>query len=63
MIIYNALKYEFDQDVLSGQIADKINALFYANGIVHKNEKEYISWRNSLIYMQKVLDAPCFQMN
>lgn len=60
MIIYNALKYEFDQDVLSGQIADKINALFYANGIVHKNEKEYISWRNSLIYMQKVLDAPCF---
>lgn len=60
MLIYNGTKHQFDQDVQSGNIASKIDLLFWENGLRHENEREYISWQNSLAYMQKVLNAPYF---
>lgn len=60
MLIYSGTKHEFDVDIQSDIIADKINALFWQHGLRHENESEYLSWKNSLTFMQKVLDAPCF---
>ena len=60
MLIYNGTKGQFDKDVISGSIADKINAAFFEHGLTHENESEYMSWRNSLSKMQQVLDAPYF---
>lgn len=60
MLIYNGSKGQFNNDVKTGIIADKINRLFYEHGIVHENEREYMAWKNSLEYMNKVLDADCF---
>lgn len=60
MLIYNATKGQFDSDVREGILADKINALFFERGLKHENEREYMSWKNSLEYMQRILDNPRF---
>ncbi len=60
MLIYSVTKDQFDSDVKEGVLADKIKALFFERGFKHENEREYMSWKNSLEYMQRVLDDPRF---
>ncbi len=56
MIIYENTKGGFVQDVRSGGIASKVQAQFARHGISHKNDAEFRSWSNSLLYMRNVLD-------
>lgn len=63
MLIYSGTKKQFDKDVISGNIADLINASFWEHGLRHENENEYMSWKNSLSKMQQVLDSPYFSDN
>ena len=58
MLIYTATKGQFDEDVKSDRIARKIERQFALHGVFHENEREYISWENSLKQMQLVLDDP-----
>lgn len=60
MLIYSGTKRQFDQDVLTGSIAPKIERQFALHGIYHENDREYASWENSLKYMQVVMDDPVF---
>ena len=60
MLIYSGTKHDFDKDIQSDSLADKINLLFWQHGLQHENESEYLSWKNSLAYMQKILDRPYF---
>lgn len=60
MLIYSGTKRQFDQDVLTGSIAPKIERQFVLHGIYHENDREYASWENSLKYMQVVMDDPVF---
>ena len=60
MIIYNGTKAEFDNDVNMDVLARKIDSLFWEKNIEHENLQEYISWKNSLAYMQTVLDDVAF---
>ena len=60
MLIYKASRSRFDEDVRSGKIADIIERGFAQNGISHSSESEHRSWRNSLPFMQRVMDDPRF---
>ncbi len=60
MLIYSGTKHDFNKDIQSHTLADKINLLFWQHGLQHENESEYLSWKNSLVYMQRILDRPCF---
>ena len=60
MLIYSGTKHEFNKDIQSDALADKIKSLFWQHGLEHENESEYLSWKNSLAYMQKILDRSCF---
>ena len=60
MLIYSGTKGSFSIDVDSGRIADIVNAKFWQHGILHENESEYLSWKNSLRYMRDVLADDCF---
>lgn len=63
MLIYSSTKRQFDQDVISGSIARKIERQFYLHGINHNNDSEVTAWNNSLLEMQKVLSFPGFDDN
>jgi DUF2075 family protein len=58
MIVYLATKADFRADVLSNRIEEKILGSF--QGALGKSvgESELASWRNSLPYMDRVLDDP-----
>lgn len=56
MIIYSGNKQQFNNDVLSHNIANRIQEQFEEKGISHNNVSEFMSWENSMSYMQKVLD-------
>lgn len=57
MIIYNATKKQFSEDVIGGTIAEKIAEKFYENLLYqHNNDNEFRSWENSLRCMHMVLD-------
>jgi DUF2075 family protein/SOS-response transcriptional repressor LexA len=58
MIIYLATKTEFKSDILSNRIEEKILASF--QGVLGSSvgERELAAWRNSLPYMDRVLDDP-----
>ncbi|SEL36007.1 DUF2075 domain-containing protein [Ruminococcus albus] len=58
MLIYSGTKQKFSEEVISDQIARRIDTLFWKHGLKHENEREYLSWKNSLVYMQRVLDTP-----
>jgi DUF2075 family protein len=60
MIIYSEKKSKFDQDIKSGNIAEKLLKSFYYHGIYNNNIAEKIAWQNSLPQLQKVLDDPMF---
>jgi DUF2075 family protein/SOS-response transcriptional repressor LexA len=58
MIVYLATKTEFKADILSNRIEEKILASF--KGVLGSSvgESELAAWRNSLPYMDRVLDDP-----
>lgn len=58
MIVYLATKTEFRSDILSNRIEEKILDSF--KGVLGKSvgDGELSSWRNSLPYMDRVLDDP-----
>jgi uncharacterized protein len=58
MIVYLATKTEFKADILSNRIEEKILASF--KGVLGSSvgESELTAWRNSLPYMDRVLDDP-----
>ncbi len=58
MIVYQATKSHFAEDVLADRIEDKVLYFFkkYLNKGTSKNEIR--SWKNSLSYMDKVLSDP-----
>lgn len=57
MLVYQATKSEFMDDVEADVIAEHIRAAFEQR--LHRaNESEVRSWNNSMQYMYKVLNAP-----
>lgn len=56
MIVYNATKAEFNNDVLLNLISDKILKKLCEANINGGGDSEYRSWENSLNYMRNVLD-------
>jgi len=55
MIVYQANKAEFCDDVLYDRIENKILAFFKKNLLHSTSKAEIVSWRNSMNYMEKVL--------
>ncbi len=58
MLVYSALKSQFENDVLEGAIDEKVEQAVYEKLGHGTGEAEMRSWRNSLLYMSKVLDDP-----
>jgi len=58
MIVYNATKQQFDQDVIMNQIADKILENLRSRHLSGGQEAEYRSWQNSLHFMRDVVADP-----
>lgn len=52
MIVYNALKYEFDNDVERNEISDKIYNKIRELGLSGGQDSEYMAWQNSLNFMK-----------
>lgn len=55
MIVYQATKEDFSNDVLTDQIEIKILEFFKKNLNQSTSKQEIASWKNSMIYMDKVL--------
>ena len=58
MIVYNATKTQFNNDVIMNQISDKILDKLREKNIHGGESAEYRSWQNSLGFMRNVLDDP-----
>ena len=56
MIVYNATKKEFNNDVILNLISDKILMKLKEANIHGGEDAEYRSWQNSLGFMRNVLD-------
>ena len=56
MIVYNATKKEFNNDVILGKISDKILDKLRDLKISGGADAEFLSWQNSLNFMRNVLD-------
>lgn len=56
MIIYNNIKRQFVSDVKDGIIADKILSIIRQKGVNAGQEKEYMSWQNSMQFMRNIVD-------
>ena len=56
MIVYNATKSEFNNDVITNQISSIIKNKLKELNINGGAEAEYNSWKNSLNFMRNVLD-------
>ena len=56
MLIYSGTKKQFETDVKNQMIAVEIVKAFIQKGVPHNNESEFLSWQNSMLYMQKVLE-------
>lgn len=63
MLIYTGTKKQFNADIISGNIAKKIEHQFFIRGLNHNNDREDVAWQNSLPEMQKILAFPCFDDN
>ena len=55
MIVYNGTIHSFQNDVISGSIAIRIDELFGKLGIRKEQKAEYRSWMNSLPRMANIL--------
>lgn len=58
MIVYQATKASFSEDVLNDQIETKIHGLFKKNLNRSTGNQEVLSWKNSMQYMDRVLNDP-----
>ncbi|MBO4668141.1 MAG: AAA family ATPase, partial [Bacilli bacterium] len=56
MIVYNATKKQFNDDVINNLISDKILMKLHEANIHAGEEAEYRSWQNSLNFMRNILD-------
>ena len=56
MIVYNADKRQFVQDVKSNVIATKILDLIRERGLNAGQEREFASWHNSMKFMRDIVD-------
>ena len=56
MIVYQASKREFVQDVMQNQIADKIMTSFVRETGHRTGIREFESWRNSMMYMNNIVN-------
>lgn len=56
MIVYNANKRLFVQDVRTGVIATKILNLIREKGLSAGNDREFASWQNSMQFMRNIVD-------
>jgi len=57
MIIYRSTKKGFISDVFNGIIADEINEAFYFHLGRYTTDSEYMSWKNSMMYMNNVVNT------
>jgi hypothetical protein len=58
MIVYQATKATFNEDVLNDQIESKIHSNFKKNLNRGTGGQEVLSWKNSMQYMDRVLSDP-----
>ncbi len=58
MIVYQATKANFSEDVLNDQIETKIHGFFKQNLNRSTGNQEVLSWKNSMQYMDRVLNDP-----
>lgn len=58
MIVYQATKAEFSDDVLADKIEVKIHDFFKKHLNKNTSKQEILSWKNSLQYMDRVLNDP-----
>ena len=58
MIIYNASKSKFVDDVFNGTIADDIDKAFVFHLGRHTSPNEVLSWKNSMMHMYKIMNTP-----
>ena len=58
MIVYNADKGTFVQDVRENLIADKILKLIKEKGLSAGQDSEYNAWQNSMQFMRNIVDDP-----
>ena len=58
MIVYQATKSHFSEDVLADRIEEKVLYFFKKNLNKGTSKNEIRSWKNSLSYMDKVLSDP-----
>lgn len=56
MIVYNDTKKQFVSDVKGGDIEDKIVACIRHKGLNAGQDKEYVSWHNSMQFMRNIVD-------
>ena len=56
MIVYNANKFLFVQDVKTGIIATKILDMLRKKGLNGGQEREFESWHNSMKFMRDIVD-------
>ena len=56
MIVYNATKKQFNDDVINNLISDKILMKLHEANIHAGEEAEYRSWQNSLNFTRNILD-------
>ena len=56
MIVYNATKEQFNNDVKFNLISDKILKMLQQANIHAGEDAEYRSWQNSLNFMRNILD-------
>lgn len=56
MIVYQATKASFSEDVLNDRIETKIHSLFQQNLNRRTGEREVSSWKHSMQYMDRVLN-------
>ena len=56
MIVYNDTKRQFVSDVKGGDIEDKIRSCIRQKGLNAGQDKEYLSWHNSMQFMRNIVD-------
>ena len=58
MIVYNANKGQFVQDVRTNVIATKILDLIRERGLNAGQDREFAAWQNSMQFMRNIVDDP-----
>ena len=56
MIVYNNNKRQFVEDVRNNDIATKILSLIRASGLNAGQDREFLSWQNSMQFMRNIVD-------